>query len=152
MRFLNGLFNVFVLSFLYFDLLLQGDRFRFQLFLLRFIGLAQHIIAFIRQPPAGVVLINLDEQSFQLGNTAFVAFQALSADADLLTAFHAELFLHDRAEIILVSQDIPHNRLNVLENQPLQYLDANEMPITLFFAFAVQRAVKKVLIEIAVVG
>ena len=46
-RFLNELFNVFVLSFLYFNLLLQGDRFRFQLLLLRFIGLAQHIIAFI---------------------------------------------------------------------------------------------------------
>lgn len=46
-RFLNGLLNVFVLSFLYFDLLLQGDCFRFQLLLLRFIGLAQHIIAFI---------------------------------------------------------------------------------------------------------
>lgn len=42
--------------------------------------------------------------------------------------------------------------MNVLENQPLQYLDANEMTITLFFAFAVQGAVKKVLIEIAVVG
>lgn len=88
----------------------------------------------------------------QLGNTAFVAFQTLSADADLLIAFHAELFLHDRAEIILVLQDIPHNRLNVLENPPLQYLDANEMTITLFFALAVQGAVKKVLIEIAVVG
>ena len=71
---------------------------------------------------------------------------------DLLIAFHAELFLHDRAEIILVPQDIPHNRLNVLENQPLQDFDANEMTITLFFAFAVQRAVKEVLIEIAVVG
>lgn len=46
-RFLNELFNVFVLSFLYFDLLLQGDRFRFQLLLLHFISLAQHIIAFI---------------------------------------------------------------------------------------------------------
>lgn len=46
-RFLNELFNIFVLSFLYFDLLLQGDRFRFQLLLLRFIGLTQHIIAFI---------------------------------------------------------------------------------------------------------
>ena len=39
-RFLNELLNVFVLSFLYFNLLLQGDRFRFQLLLLRFIGLA----------------------------------------------------------------------------------------------------------------
>ena len=52
--------------------------------------------------------------------------EELSADADLLTAFHAELFLHDRAEIILMAQDIPHNRLNVLENQPFQYLDADE--------------------------
>ena len=39
---------------------------------------------------------------------------------------HEELFLHDRAETILVPQDIPHNRLNVLENQPLQYLDTDE--------------------------
>ena len=46
-RFLNELFNVFVLSFLYFNFLLQGDHFRFQLLLLRSIGLAQHIIAFI---------------------------------------------------------------------------------------------------------
>ena len=85
MRFLNELFNAFVLSFLCFNLLLQGDCFRFQLLLLRFLGLAQHIIAFIRQPPAGVILVNLDEQPFQLGNVPFVAF-------------HAELFLHDRAE------------------------------------------------------
>lgn len=70
----------------------------------------------------------------------------------MLTAFHAELFLHNRAEIILVPQDIPHNRLNVLENQSFQDFDTDEMPITLFFAFAVQGAVKKVLIEIAVVG
>ena len=41
-RFLNELLKVFILSFLYFNLLLQGDRFRFQLLLLRFIGLAQH--------------------------------------------------------------------------------------------------------------
>ncbi len=37
-RFLNELLNVSVLSSLYFDLLLQGDRFRFQPLLLRFIG------------------------------------------------------------------------------------------------------------------
>ena len=50
-----------------------------------------------------------------------------------------------------MAQDIPHNRLNVLENQSFQDFDTDEMPITLFFAFAVQRAVKKVLIEITVV-
>ena len=40
-RFLNELFKVFVLSFLYLNLLLQGDYFCLQLLLLRFIGLAQ---------------------------------------------------------------------------------------------------------------
>ena len=44
------------------------------------------------------------------------------------------------------------HKIQRLENQPFQDFDANEMTITLFFAFAVQRAVKEVLIEIAVVG
>lgn len=51
-----------------------------------------------------------------------------------------------------MAQDIPHDCLNMLENQPFQYLDANKMPIALLFAFAMQRTDKEVLIEIAVVG
>ena len=58
--------------------------------------------------------------------------------ADLLRAFHAELILHDRAEIILMAQDIPHNRLNVLENQPFQDFDTDEMPIAFLFVLSMR--------------
>ena len=51
-----------------------------------------------------------------------------------------------------MAQDIPHNRLNVLEDQSLQDLDTDEMSMALLFVLAVQGAVKEVLIEIAVVG
>ena len=60
--FLNKLFNVFVLPFLYPDLLLQGDRFRFQLLLLCFIGLAQHMC--VRVATACAVDIEVCAHSF----------------------------------------------------------------------------------------
>lgn len=47
-RFLNELFKVFVLSFLYFNLLLQGDYFCFQLFLLSLHGFP--CLEHIKQP------------------------------------------------------------------------------------------------------
>ena len=43
----NELFNVFNLSFLYFDFLSQSDNLCFKLFLFRFVALAHHIKAFI---------------------------------------------------------------------------------------------------------
>ena len=49
-------------------------------------------------------------------------------------------------------QDTPHDCLNVLEHQPLQYLNADEISVALLFVLAVQGAVKEVLIQIAVVG
>lgn len=41
-------------------------------------------------------------------------------------------------------QDTPHDCLNVLEHQPLQYLNADEISVALLFVLAVQGAVKEV--------
>lgn len=85
----------------------------------------------------GSVLVNLDEQLFQLCNALLLAFQTLSADGDLLTALYTGLFFNDRAEMILMPQDVPHDRLNVFEGQPFQNLDADEMPIAFLLVLAV---------------
>lgn len=54
MRFLNELFNIFVLLLLRLNLLPQGDDLGLQLLLFRFVVLAQHIEPFIAQPSAGI--------------------------------------------------------------------------------------------------
>ena len=51
--------------------------------MLRFVGLTEHIKAFITEPSGGIVLVNLDEQPLEFGYTLLVLFQLLSADADL---------------------------------------------------------------------
>ena len=60
-RFLDELLNIFILSLLYFQILPERDDFRFQLLLFGFVGLAQHVKAFITQLALGVVLVNLNE-------------------------------------------------------------------------------------------
>lgn len=113
MRFLNKLLHIFVLTFLYFNFLSQGDYLSFQLLLLCLIAIAQHIKAFITQSSAGVVLINLDEQSLQFRDTLFVPVKLLSADLDFLCAFQSELVFHNRPEILLIPQDVACNQLDV---------------------------------------
>ena len=151
-RRLNELFNVFVLSFLYFNLPLQGNGLSFRLLLLRFVGLAQHIIALIAQPSAGVVLVNFDEQPFQLANSSLIVLQLLPADANLFRAFQSQLLLHDRPKMGLVPRNVVRNCLYVLQDHAFQNLDTNEVRLAFFSVLPVFRAVEEYLHRISVVG
>ena len=60
---LDKLLQIFNLSFLYFDFLLQSLDFHFKLCLLVLIGLAHHRELFICDVPRHIVLINADKQT-----------------------------------------------------------------------------------------
>ena len=151
-RRLNELLNVFVLSFLYFNFLPQGDALGLQLLLLRFIGQAQHIEAVITQPPAGVVLVNPDEQPFQLSDAVFVPFQPFPADADLLTAFQPELFFHYRAEMCLMPQNVACHSLNVFQDQMAEYGFPDVMSTALVLVLPMERTVEECALRSVIVG
>ena len=53
-------FNIFVLSFLYFNILSQSDNLCFKLFLFRLVVLVHHLVAFTTQIAFGVILVALD--------------------------------------------------------------------------------------------
>ena len=65
-RFFNEPLKMIVLCFLYFDFLPQSGSVGFQLLLLCFIGLAEHLIPFIAQSSCRIILIYLDEQTLEL--------------------------------------------------------------------------------------
>ena len=152
MRRLNELFNVLVLSFLYFNFLPQGDALSLQLLLLRFIGQAQHIEAVIAQPPAGVVLVNPDEQPFQLSDAVFVLFQPLFTDADLLTAFQPELFFHHSTEMCLMPQNVARHSLDVFQDQVAEYGFPDVMSTALVLVLPMERTVKERALRSVIVG
>ena len=129
-RRLNELLNVFVLSFLYFNFLSQSYALGLQLLLLRFIGQAQHIEALITQPSAGVVLVNPDEQPFP-------------SDADLLTAFQPELFLHHCTEMCLMPQNVARHSLNVFQDYVAEYGFPDVMSTALVLVLLMERTVKE---------
>ena len=106
--------DVLMLSFLYFDLLLQGLGFCLQLLLFRLVALAHHVEPFIAEPSCGVVLIDLDEQPLQLCNPLLIAFQLLAMDLDLLAALQPHLLAHDGHEIVLMVQDMVCHHLDVV--------------------------------------
>ena len=142
-RRLNELLNVFVLSFLYFNFLSQSYALGLQLLLLRFIGQAQHIEALITQPSAGVVLVNPDEQPFQFSDAVFVPFQPFPSDADLLTAFQPELFLHHCTEMCLMPQNVARHSLNVFQDYVAEYGFPDVMSTALVLVLLMERTVKE---------
>ena len=79
----DELFNIFALSFLYFNFMSQSDNLCFKLFLFRFVVLTHHLVAFIIQIASGIILINLDEQPFQFSDSALIAFKLFAARLQL---------------------------------------------------------------------
>ena len=57
-------FNIFVLSFLYLNLLSQSDNLCFKLSLFRFVVLTHHLESLVVQLTLDIVLVNFDKQPF----------------------------------------------------------------------------------------
>ena len=74
---LDELLQIFNLSFLYFDFLLQGLDFHFKLHLLVLIGLAHQCKPFIRKFSGHIILIDTDKQPVKFPKTAFCLCQTL---------------------------------------------------------------------------
>ena len=107
------------------------------------IGQAQHIEALITQPSAGVVLVNPDEQPFQFSDAVFVPFQPFPSDADLLTAFQPELFLHHCTEMCLMPQNVARHSLNVFQDYVAEYGFPDVMSTALVLVLLMERTVKE---------
>ena len=97
----------------------------FQPILLCFVALAQHFKLFLASDGRWrcVVLVDFDEQPFQLGNPFLGAVKLLPAELDFPGRFHAHLLFHHDAEVILVTQDIAVYHLQMLQHQTFQHLD-----------------------------
>ena len=152
MRFLDELLNVFVLSFLYFQILPERDDFRFQLLLFCFVGLTHHVKAFITQLALGVVLVNLYEQPLQFGNPLFVALQLLPGDFHFPRGFHPQVLLHDGDKVLLMPQNIAGDQLNVPQNQMVQNLLPDKVGTAFFFVLPVQRTLEESTFRLIIVG
>ena len=118
-RLLDEPLNVLVLSFLYFDVLLQSDDLSLQPLLLRLVALAQHIKPLVTQASAGVVLVNLDKEPFQFGDALLVPAELLADDLQFLRALQLHLLFHHGSEVVLMPEDIPHHHLHMLQDQLL---------------------------------
>ena len=79
---LDKLLQIFNLSFLYFDFLLQSLNFLFKLRLFVLIGLAHHRELFIRDAPRHIALINADKQAVKLSQPLFSLCQPLLVSTD----------------------------------------------------------------------
>ena len=101
------------------------------------------IEALITQPSAGVVLVNPDEQPFQFSDAVFVPFQPFPSDADLLTAFQPELFLHHCTEMCLMPQNVARHSLNVFQDYVAEYGFPDVMSTALVLVLLMERTVKE---------
>lgn len=144
--------DVLMLSFLYFNFLLQGLRFRFQLLLLRLVALAHHGEPLVAEPSCGVVLIDLDEQPLQLCDPLLIALQLLAMDLNLFAALQPHLLAHDGHEIVLMVQDMVRHHLDVVQYQTLQNRLPDVVGAALLLVLPVEGAVEKRILRLVVVG
>ena len=144
--------DVLMLSFLYFNFLLQGLRFRFQLLLLRLVALAHHVEPLVAEPSCGVVLIDLDEQPLQLCDPLLIALQLLAMDLNLFAALQPHLLAHDGHEIVLMVQDMVRHHLDVAQYQTLQNRLPDVVGAALLLVLPVEGAVEKRILRLVVVG
>ena len=66
-------------------------------------------IAFIAKITFGVILVNLNEQSFQFCDSAFIAFKLLAACLQFFCRLQPELLFHYEDEMLTVFENIPHD-------------------------------------------
>jgi len=112
-RFLDELFNILDLLFLYFNFLLDGENFLFQLLLFGIVALTHHVEAVIAKLSVNIVLVNLHEQPFEVCDPLLIPGKLLLQDSQLFGAFHPKLLLHDLAEVVLMTEDVVRHPLNM---------------------------------------
>ena len=112
-RFLDELFNILDLRFLYFDFLLDRKDVLFQLLLLGIVALAHYVEAVITQFSAGVVFVDFHEKPFEVCDSLLIPGKLLLQDSQLFGAFHPKLLLHDLAEVVLMTEDVVRHPLNM---------------------------------------
>ena len=144
--------DVLMLSFLYFNFLLQSLRFRFQLLLFRLIALAHHVEPLVAEPSCGVVLIGLDEQPLQFCNPLLIALQLLAMDLNLLAALQPHLLVHDGHEVVLMVQDMIRYHLDVVQHQTLQNRLSDVVCAALLLVLPVEGTIEESILRLVVVG
>ena len=144
--------DVLMLSFLYFNFLLQSLRFRFQLLLFRLIALAHHVEPLVAEPSCGVVLIGLDEQPLQFCNPLLIALQLLEMDLNLLAALQPHLLAHDGHEVVLMVQDMIRYHLDVVQHQTLQNRLSDVVCAALLLVLPVEGTIEESILRLVVVG
>ena len=142
---LNKLFNVFYLSFLYFDFFLQIHDFNFKLHLLVLVGLAHHGKTLVAQIALGVVLVDFDKQAVKLPYTLFCLCQTLLIYLYGFLALQAEPLLHLHAKMRFISAHERDNFFYVFPDQILQNDGSDVMTSALVLVGSVRGADKKVL-------
>ena len=151
-RFLDELFNILNLLFLYFDFLLDRETVLFQLLLLGIVTLAHHVEAGIAQLSTGVVLVDFHEQPFEICDSLLISGKLLLQDSQLFAAFHPKLFLHDLAEVVFMAKDVVCHLLDMVQHTAFQNLYPDEVSLAPAPVLLVQRAIKEVLTEVPVIG
>ena len=142
---LNKLFNVFYLSFLYFDFFLQIHDFNFKLHLLVLVGLAHHGKTLVAQIALGVVLVDFDKQAVKLPYTLFCLCQTLLIYLYGFLALQAEPLLHLHAKMRFISTHERDNFFYVFPYQILQNDGSDVMTSALVLVGSVRGADKKVM-------
>ena len=148
----DELFNIFALSFLYFNFMSQSDNLCFKLFLFRFVVLTHHIESLVTQIAFGVIFVNLDEQPFQICDSALVAFKLFAARLQLFCRLQLELLFHYEDEMLTVSENIPHDQLDVFQHHSLQHRLSDKVRTALILVFPMKRTIKERSLTLAVVG
>ena len=151
-RFLDELFNILNLLFLYFNFLLDGENFLFQLLLFGIVALTHHVEAVIAKLSVNIVLVNLHEQPFEVCDPLLIPGKLLLQDSQLFGAFHPKLLLHDLAEVVFMTENVVRHPLNMTQYTSFQNLYPDEVSLALAPVLLVQRAIKEVLTEVPVIG
>jgi len=141
---LNKFLQSFILTLLFFDILLKLYSVHSELFLFRFIVSTHHRKTLVRQFSFGIVLINLHEQSVQLSNTFFSLCQLLSPCLYLFITFYFLLFLHNCTEVIFIVENIADDSFHVHPHHILQ----NDCTDIVEFAFFIVLTMSGTLEEI----
>ena len=89
-RFLDELFNILNLLFLYFDFLGGEGGGLLLLLLLGIVTLAHHVEAGIAQLSTGVVLVDFHEQPFEICDSLLISGQAASSGQSAFRCFPPE--------------------------------------------------------------
>ncbi len=144
--------DVLMMPFLCFDLLLYGLCFFLQLFLFHFVALAHHVEVLIAEPSCGVILIDFDEQPFQLCDPFLIALQFLAMNLDLLAALQPHLLAHDGHEIVLMVQDMVRHHLDVVQHQALQNGFSNVVGAAFLLVLPVEGTVEESILRLVIVG